>query len=335
MKRIEVTNPASLDTLKVYERDRPKPAAGDLLVRVRATSLNFHDYLVATGVLPVATGRVPMSDGVGEVVEVGAGVTAYKPGDRVLGTFFPNWQDGLPVAEKVSAMAGDHVDGFAREYVVMPARTFTAVPSHLNDFEAATLPCAGLTAWHALFVEGDLKPGDTVLVQGTGGVSIFALQFAKMTGATVVALSSSEAKLERLKQMGADHVINYRTTPEWGRQVREVTAGRGVDHVVEVVGGDLGQSVQACRTGGSVYLIGLVSRKPLQLMGGALITGNKRVIGFTVGSRAEQQDMVRAIETAKMKPVVDKVFPLEELGQAFRHQEAQAHFGKICVSCST
>lgn len=333
MKRFEIRAPSTLDRMKPVECDRPTPADDELLVRVAATSLNFHDYNIAIGLTPVADGRVPMSDGVGEVVAIGSDVKSFRVGDRVMGLFFPAWLDGPPTMEKVSSMGGDHVDGFASEYVSMPAHVFTKVPSHLNDVEAATLPCAGLTAWRALIVEGGLKPSDTVLVQGTGGVSLMALQLAKMAGANVIALSSSEHKLERLKQLGASHVINYRVESDWGRVVKDLTDGRGVDHVIEVVGGDLTQSIAATTCGGNIHIIGSLSRQPLQYYAKALSWINARVIGITVGSRSHQEDMVRAIESSGMKPIVDKVFPFDQLGEAFRYQASGKQFGKICVTC--
>jgi NADPH:quinone reductase-like Zn-dependent oxidoreductase len=253
-------------------------------------------------------------------------------GDRVMGTFFPDWLDGPPTGAKTARMRGDQVDGFASEYVALPAHAFTRVPAGLTDEEAATLPCAGLTAWRALMVEGSIKPGDTVLIEGSGGVSIFALQFAKMAGATVIAISSTEDKLARLRDLGASHVVNYAEVPEWGKRVRELSGGNGVDHVVEVVGGDLSQVMQARRVGGNIYMIGALSRKPVQFMAGAIINGNSSIVGLTVGSRQHQQDMVRAIEANALKPAVDRDFPFEDIQKAFRHQEARAHFGKICLS---
>ncbi|WP_156681245.1 zinc-dependent alcohol dehydrogenase family protein [Sphingomonas profundi] len=331
MKRYELAAPATLETLAFVERDPPRPASGEVLVRVRATSLNFHDYLVVTGILPAAPGRVPMSDGAGEVVEVGADVTAFRVGDRVIGTFFPDWPDGRPSAAHASRMRGDQVDGFASEYVALPERDFTAAPAGLSDAEAATLPCAALTAWRALVVEGGIRPGDRVLVQGSGGVSIFAVQFAKLAGATVIATTSSEAKAERLKAIGADHVLNYNETPKWGAAARRISDG-GVDHVVEVVGGDLAQSLTALRVGGRLSLVGALSRQPIQFAAMYAIGANARITGLTVGSRQHQRDMVRAIEVAGLKPVIDSRFPLADLAGAFRHQAAQAHFGKICVT---
>jgi NADPH:quinone reductase-like Zn-dependent oxidoreductase len=331
MKRIEISAPVSLETLQLTERDPPRPGPGDLLVRVRASSLNFHDFLVVKGVLPTSPGRVPLSDGVGEVIEAGPGTSTFHTGDRVLGTFFPDWTDGPPTEATTARMRGDHVDGFASEYVVLRESDCTSVPAHLTDLEAATLPCAALTAWRALIVEGNVRPGDFVLVEGTGGVSIFALQFAKLAGAKVITTTSSETKAARLKALGADHVLNYLSLPKWHRAVRECTGGVGVDHVVEVVGGDLAQALQACRVGGRLCLVGALSRQPIQFAALLAIRGNVRISGVTVGSRQHQQDMIRAIEAGGLKPVVDRVFPLAELREAFLHQEARAHFGKIGI----
>lgn len=320
--------------MKLVEVKRPEPRANEVLVRVRALSLNFHDYLVVTGILPAAEGRVPLSDGAGEVIAVGPDVVGFAPGDRVIGTFFPDWTDGPVASEKNAQMRGDHVDGFASEYVALPENNFVKVPASLTDLEAATLPCAGLTAWRALMVESKIKPGDTVLVQGTGGVSVFALQFAKMAGASVIAITSSEEKAMKLKELGASHVVNYREEEQWGAKVREITGGRGVDHVVEVVGGDLGQTFRACRTGGQVNVVGALSRKPLQFPAMHVINGNIRLVGLTVGSREHLEEMMRAITANGLKPLLDRVFTLEEFQQALRHQEAKAHFGKICISVS-
>jgi NADPH:quinone reductase-like Zn-dependent oxidoreductase len=331
MKRIEIGAPVSLETLQLTERDPPRPAPGELLVRVRASSLNFHDFLVVKGILPTAPGRVPLSDGVGEVIETAPGTATFRPGDRVLGTFFPDWTDGPPTEATTSRMRGDHVDGFASEYVVLRESDCTPVPTHLTDLEAATLPCAALTAWRALIVEGNIRPGDSVLVEGTGGVSIFALQLAKLSGAKVIATTSSEAKAARLQALGADHVINYLSTPKWHKVVRECTGGLGVDHVVEVVGGDLAQALQACRVGGRLCLVGALSRQPIQFPALLAIRGNVRISGVTVGSRQHQLDMLGAIEAGGLKPIVDRVLPLTELREAFLHQEAHAHFGKIGI----
>lgn len=332
MKRVEVSDPSTIDNLQVVERDIPKPGAGQILVRVRASSLNFHDYLVVTGVLPAKAGTVPLSDGVGEVIEAGEGVTRFAAGDRVIGTFYPYWMDGPATPEKVSASRGEHVDGFASEYVVIDANGATRAPEGLTDVEAATLPCAALTAWRALFVEASVKPGDTVLIQGTGGVSIFALQFARMAGAKVIALSSNQGKLDRLSSLGATHVVNYVETPGWGKVVRDLTGGTGVDLAIEVVGGDLKQTMVAQKLGGKTSLIGALSGKPISYSPMMAIVGNRSVSGLTVASRADQEDMVRAIETNGLKPVVDRTFGLDEISEAFTYQTGKSYFGKVALS---
>jgi len=333
MKAACVTLPASLASLAIVERPRPEPAAGEILVRVRASSLNYHDYAVVSGMLPVTDGRIPMSDGAGEVVAVGAGVDRFKVGDRVMSTFFPHWPGGPVSAERARGVPGDHVDGFAAEYVAMPASAFTAMPRGYTFEQAATLPCAALTAWRALFVENATRPGDWVLTQGTGGVSIFALQFAKAAGARVIATSSSPAKMERLRVLGADHVINYRESADWGVRARELCGGRGVDVVVEIGGaGTLAQSIEATRVGGHISLIGVLAGWSGDVPTAAIMWKNIALKGITVGSIEDQQAMVAALETAGIVPVIDRSFGLEEVAAAFAHQASQQHFGKICLS---
>lgn len=332
MKCVELGSPATIDSLKIVERDIPKPRAGEIVIRVRASSLNFHDYLVVTGVLPAAAGRIPLSDGAGEIVEVGEGVAGFVAGDRVMGTYYARWADGPARPEKVALARGDQVDGFAAEYVAVDAASVTRVPQGMSDVEAATLPCAAVTAWRAVFVESSIKPGDTVLVEGTGGVSLFALQFARMAGATVIGLSSTEEKLGRLKELGASHTINYAEQPEWGNVVRDLTGGRGVDLAIEVVGGDLTQTMAAQRLGGRTALIGALSRKPISYASFHAIVGNRSVAGLTVGSREHQEDMVRAIDANGLKPVIDRTFGLDEIKEAFRYQETKAYFGKITLA---
>ncbi len=333
MRRYELVADRGLDHLQTVERDQPTPGPGEVLVRVRATSLNCHDYIVVMGWFPADQGRIPMSDGAGEVVAVGEGVSEFQPGDRVISTYFANWLDGPVAAQKVAKMRGDQVDGFAAEFVARPASDFTLAPSGMSFEQAATLPCAGVTAWRALMVEAQIKPGDVVLVEGSGGVSIFALQFARMAGATVIATTSSEAKAQKLRDLGAAHVINYSETPEWGKEAVRLTGGRGVDVVIEVVGGEgIVQSIAAMATGGTIVLIGALSRKPLQFAMLGVLNKNVRLQGITVGSRREQQEMVTAIEVNGIQPVVSDVFAFDQLADAFRHQEAHGHFGKICVS---
>ncbi|MBA1322741.1 zinc-dependent alcohol dehydrogenase family protein [Pseudomonas plecoglossicida] len=309
------------------------PQAGEISVRLHASSLNYHDFAVVSGMWGPSERRIPMADGAGQVTAVGAGVTEFKVGDAVVSTFFPDWLDGQPLVEGFASVPGDGIDGYARQQVTARATSFTRAPSGYSHAEAATLTTAGLTAWRALMADDQLKPGDSVLVQGTGGVSIFALQFAKLAGATVIATSSSDAKLERLKALGADHVINYRSTPAWGEQVRKLTDNRGVDHVIEVGGpATLEQSMIAARIGGHISLIGILTGVAGQLPLVQALVRQIRLQGVLVGSRAQQQAMVRAIDANGLRPVVDKHFELEQIVEAFQHQESNRHFGKICLT---
>jgi NADPH:quinone reductase-like Zn-dependent oxidoreductase len=325
--------PGGLDRIEIVERDVRAPQAGEVCVRVRASSLNFHDYAVANGSIPTADARLLMSDGAGEVVEVGAGVADFAVGDYVVSTFFPNWQDGEITAAKRDGTPGDRGEGMAAEYVTAPVNAFTRAPAGYSHAEAATLPCAALTAWRALMVEARIKPGDTVLTMGTGGVSIFALQFAKAAGARVIATSSSQAKIERLQAMGAHATVNYAEDAHWGKTVRKLTDGRGVDAVVEIGGpGTLAQSIAACRMGGHISLIGVLTGLAGEVPTAAFFYSNLTMAGITVGSRAQQLDMIRAIETSGIEPVIDRSFALDEIGDAFRYQAAGRHFGKIGLS---
>jgi len=309
------------------------PQAGEISVRLHASSLNYHDFAVVSGMWGPSERRIPMADGAGQVTAVGAGVTEFKVGDAVVSTFFPDWLDGQPLVEGFASVPGDGIDGYARQQVTARATSFTRAPSGYSHAEAATLTTAGLTAWRALMADDQLKPGDSVLVQGTGGVSIFALQFAKLAGATVIATSSSDAKLERLKALGADHVINYRSTPAWGEQVRKLTDNRGVDHVIEVGGpATLEQSMIAARIGGHISLIGILTGVAGELPLVQALVRQIRLQGVLVGSRAQQQAMVRAIDANGLRPVVDKHFELEQIVEAFQHQEGNRHFGKICLT---
>lgn len=332
MKAMRLRHPAGIDNLRLEEVPDPgAPGKGEIRVRVRASSLNYHDYIVVVGGIPTPDGRIPLSDGAGEVVAVGEGVTEFAVGDAVVSTFFPNWLDGRAIPGGFAGVPGDGADGYAVEEVVAPVTAFTRAPKGWSHAEAATLTCAGLTAWRALVTEGGIKPGDTVLVQGTGGVSIFALQFAKAAGATVIATSSSDAKLERLKALGADHVLNYKAVPDWGQAAARLTGG-GVDHVVEIGGaGTLPESIAAVRIGGHISLIGVLAGYAGPVPTVQLMAKQVRLIGITVGTRREQQDMVKAVEANGIRPVIDRHFPLAELGAAFRHQESGAHFGKIVV----
>lgn len=338
MNQIRLGQPASLEQLHVATAEPRRPGPGEVLMRVHASSLNFHDYAVVTGIIAAADGRIPMSDGAGEVIEIGPGVDAptLQPplavGDRVLSLFFPKWQDGRPSQARRAGVPGDHIDGFASEYVTLPAFALTRQPAHYTHAQAATLPCAALTAWRALMVEGQVQAGEVVVVQGTGGVSLFALQFAKAAGATVIATSSSDEKLERLRTLGADHVINYRAQPKWAKTVAEVTNGEGADHIVEVGGPQtLGQSLHACRVGGHISMIGVLTGVQGPVSTALLMSKNIRLQGITVGSCRHQLDMLRAIEANDLQPVIDRHFPLEQIADAFRHQASGQHFGKIVL----
>ncbi len=329
---IKVKKPGGLDNLCLETIDPTKPDEHEIQVEIKASSLNFHDYLVAVGLLPVDEGRILLSDGAGIVSEVGSRVQSFKKGDRVLGYFFPRWDDGSPSIKKIDGIPGDNIDGFAAQVVTMPASAFGSMPTNLDFLPASTLPCAGLTAWRAMMVDAHLRPGDWVLTQGTGGVSIFAIQFAKMIGCKVVATSSSKAKVDRLKALGADEVINYREDSNWGDTVNELTDGKGVNLVVEVGGsGTIGQSVRAVCVGGTISMIGVLSGFSGEVPLAELFQKNARIVGITVGSKQDQKDMIAAVEANSLNPVMDKSFHLEDLAEAFKFQESQKHFGKIGI----
>lgn len=335
MKAMTVRAPGGLDQLQLVDLPDPgQPGPGQVRVAVRATSLNFHDLLVANGSIPAADNRIPMADGAGVVEAVGPGVTEFKPGDSVVSTFFPQWPAG-PAFTAVGSFGqtpGDGADGFAAQYVVRPVSAFTLAPQGWSHAEAATITTAGLTAWRALVGDGGLKAGETVLTLGTGGVSIAALQIAKAMGARVIVTSSSDDKLKRAKALGADHGINYKREPEWSKAVLEYTAGRGVDHVVELGGpGTLAQSIAAVRVGGHISLIGVLTGRQGDVPTALLMARQARVQGLIVGSRLQQQEYVAALEQTGIRPVIDRSFTLEQLAEAFRFQESAEHFGKVVV----
>lgn len=331
MRAMIVRTPATLDTLTAVDLPEvASPGAGEIAVRLHASSLNFHDYLVVNGTIPTEDRRIPMSDGAGEVTAIGEGVTEFAVGDRVVSTFHTRWLAGALPAADFRRVPGDGIDGYARENVVTPAEWFTKAPRGYSHAEAATLTCAGVTAWRALVPDGPTVAGQTVLVQGSGGVSVFALQYAKAMGATVIATSSSDAKLERLKELGADHVINYRTTPDWGRAAYQLCGG--VDRVVEIGGpGTLPQSIDAIGVGGHIALIGVLTGVSGEIPTAKLMGKQGRLQGVSVGSRHDQTNLIAAIDANGLRPVIDRTFPLEALADAFRHQESGAHFGKICI----
>lgn len=331
-KAIILQTGGGYDKVTVGRRDAKAPSAGEITVRLYANSLNYHDFAVVSGMWGPSEPRIPMADGAGEVTAVGQGVTEFSVGDKVVSTFFPTWLAGEPLVEGFATVPGDGVDGYAREKVTASTNAFTLAPKGWSHVESSTLTTAGLTAWRALMSDDKVKPGDIVLVQGTGGVSIFALQFAKMAGATVIATSASDEKLEKLKVLGADHLINYRTTPNWGEVAREITGGRGVDHIVEVGGpATLNQSMLAARVGGHISVIGILTGLGGEVSIVTALIKQVRLQGLIVGNRAQQQEMIKAIDANSMRPIVDKVFPLERIVEAFQYQESQKHFGKICL----
>ena len=320
------------DKVTLSTRAAAEPKAGEITVRLHANSLNYHDFAVVSGMWGPSEARIPMADGAGVVTAVGDGVSEFKVGDHVVSTFFPTWLAGEPLVEGFATTPGDGVDGYAREIVTASTHAFTLAPKGWSHVESSTLTTAALTAWRAMMCDDALKPGDTVLVQGTGGVSIFALQFAKMAGATVIATSSSDDKLDRLKAMGADHLINYRKTANWGEVARDITGGRGVDHVVEVGGpATLNQSMLAARVGAHISVIGILTGLGGEVSIVTALIKQLRLQGLIVGNRSQQQDMVKAIDANGMRPMVDKVFPLENIVDAFKYQESNQHFGKICL----
>lgn len=333
MKSIALQNAFGIENLTVIERPEPKPIFGQVLLKMKAWSLNYRDLLVVKGMYnpKLKFPFVPLSDGVGEVIGVGDGVTRVKVGDRVAACFMQRWQAGELTEAAARSALGGAIPGILEEQVVLHEDGVVHLPKHLSDEEAATLPCAALTAWNALVTQGGIKAGDTVLVQGTGGVSIFALQFARLAGAWVIATSSSDAKLQKARQEGAARGINYKTTPAWEEKVRELTNGLGVDHVVEVGGaGTFNQSMKSVRLGGTVSLIGVLAGKgDVNLM--PVLMKGVRVQGIFVGNREMFEAMIRAIALHQMKPVVDRVFEFKDIQGALKHMEAGAHFGKVCV----
>jgi NADPH:quinone reductase-like Zn-dependent oxidoreductase len=335
MKCQMIPVPAGIDSLILAERPDPTPGPRQVLVRVRATSLNYRDLLTIEARSARAAPKpdlIPLSDGAGEVVAVGPGVTRVKTGDRVAGCFMQRWFGG-PISEAASASAmGGALDGMLTELAVLEEEGVVKLPAHLSWEEGATLPCAAVTAWNALVEIGRLKAGDTVLVLGSGGVSIFALQLARMFGARVIATSGSPAKAERMKTMGAEHVIDYRATPDWDQEVLKRTGGRGVDIVVEVGGaGTLPHSFLAARLGGTISVIGLLTgAATLDPM--PILRRNLRVQGLYVGSTLMFEALNRAIAAGGLRPVIDKVFPFAEAKEAYKHLKSQKHFGKIVIS---
>jgi NADPH:quinone reductase-like Zn-dependent oxidoreductase len=332
MRVWEVAGAWGVEKLCPVERPSPRPGPGEIVVRMRAASLNYRDLLMVEGKAGGKLPLVPFSDGAGEVAAVGPGVTRVAAGERVCPLFFQSWLSGDVGAKSRAASLGGSVPGVLQEEMLLAAEGVARIPEGFSFAEAATLPCAALTAWRALVAEGGIQVGETVLVQGTGGVSIFALQFAKLFGARVIVTSSSEEKLARARALGGDHLIDYRRTPQWAKAVLELTEGRGVDHVVEVGGKDtLQQSLEAAAVGGRIFIIGVLSGLPGALDALAVFRKNLRVIGISVGSREQFEAMVAQIERHKLKPVIDRRLPVGEVQDALRLMKSGEHFGKICL----
>jgi NADPH:quinone reductase-like Zn-dependent oxidoreductase len=334
MKAFEIQNTFGLDSLTLVERPDPVATSFHAIVKLRAASLNYRDLLTILGKynprlqLPL----IPVSDGAGEVVEVGEGVTRVKVGDRVAANFSQKWLGGGPAREKLGASLGGPLDGMLAEYRALNEEGLVHVPAHLTDEEAATLPCAAVTAWNSLIKLGGLVAGETVLVQGTGGVSIFALQFAELAGAQVIITSSSDEKLERALRLGADFGINYKTTPDWDKRAKELTGGVGVDHIIEVGGaGTFGKSLRAIKIGGHIGLIGNLSGNATEVNLVQILMQNVRIQGVLVGSRDTFEAMNRSIALHELHPVIDRVFAFEEARKAFDYMAGGFHFGKICI----
>jgi NADPH:quinone reductase-like Zn-dependent oxidoreductase len=323
-----------IDALQLKEKPTPRPGPGQVLVRIRAASLNYRDLLVVEGNytrnLPLPL--IPLSDGAGEVMEVGTGVSRWRPGDRVAGTFFQDWQGGEITEEATKSAMGGAIDGVLSEQTLLGERGMVSIPAHLSFEEGATLPCAALTAWHALR-SGNLTCGQSVLTLGTGGVSLFAQAFARASGARIIATTGSDAKAERLRDMGITEVINYKKDPDWEKTVWELTGRHGVDLVVEVGGaGTLGKSLKAVRLGGHISLIGVLSGTTGEVNPLPAVMKKVRVQGIYVGSREMFEAMNRAIELHCIHPVIDRVFPFEETKEAYRYLKSGAHFGKVVIA---
>ena len=334
MKAFQVESDGGIDAIKSVELPEPKPGAGEVLVKIHTNSLNYRDLGITGGgyfrndKCPV----IPLSDGAGEVVEVGSECSRFRPGDRVAGCFFQDWVNGDINEAQMHTALGGGVDGVLAEYVVFKEQGLVPVPESLSLEEAATLPCAGVTAWQALVTLGQVKAGDTVLLLGTGGVSVFALQFAKACGARVVITSSSDEKLERAKSMGADMTINYNECPDWEKEVRRLTAGAGVDNVIEVGGpGTLEKSLKCARVSGRVSLIGVLD-SPAATISPLLCLFNRVTLqGIYVGSREMFEAMNNGIEVNAIKPVIDKVYEFSEALDAYRYLKEAKHFGKVVI----
>lgn len=334
MKAMALSRPGGLDKIRRVDVNSPDvPGKNEVKVRVQASSLNYHDLGVAAGWAPVDDGRILLTDGAGVIEQVGEGVTEFMPGDAVVGCVFPQWLAGSPQVSDFLQTPGDGIDGFACEFVTASVNSFTPAPAHFSAYESATIPTAGVTAWRALMVNGPLKAGETVLVQGSGGVSIYALQIAKKCGAKVIATSSDDKKLARLLDLGADYAINYRTHPDWGRLAHDWRKGNGVDHVIDVGGpATLSQSIEASKVGGHIAMVGILGGMTAEVPMISVLAKQIRLQGCLDGSRQDQIDLVSFLEKHSIRPVIDRHFKLEALADAFAYQQSGAHFGKVIIN---
>jgi NADPH:quinone reductase-like Zn-dependent oxidoreductase len=336
MLAYQIVSGANVDAMQCVDMPSRPLGTGEVRVKVHAVSLNYRDLMVARGnyLVTVDEPIIPCSDGAGEVVEAGHGVTRFKPGDRVAASFFPCWHEGPTSQDKIRHALGGDIDGMLAQEVCLDQDALVAIPDKLSYVDACTLPCAGVTAWNAMFVSSNqVKPGDTVLLLGTGGVSVLGLQIARAAGLNTIITSSSDDKLARARELGAHHTINYLGTPEWHEEVLRITGGVGANVVLEVGGkGTVNRSVSAAAMGGTVAIIGGVSGFGGEVNPAALLSGAKRMVGIFVGSRAMLEDVMRFAAVAGIEPVVDRVFPFQHAREAYRYMESGSHFGKVVIA---
>ncbi|QSB25376.1 NAD(P)-dependent alcohol dehydrogenase [Flavobacterium sp. CLA17] len=336
MKAYQISENYSIETLKQVEKSYNKLLPNEILVQIKAVSLNYRDLLVIKGIdkWKPPVGRIPVSDGVGIVVEIGNQVTEVALKDRVAGLFFPNWMNGNLSAEKLlNSLGGSYSDGMLQEFVVLKENAVIKIPDYLSNEEAATLPCAAITAWHGLMEKGNVKAGDSVLIQGTGGVSLFSMQFALAAGAEVILLSGSDAKLERAKKMGVNHLINYKSVPQWENEVLKITNGLGAKHIVEVVGSDhINKSLAAVALDGTISVIGIMDGLTGNINTAQLMSKQVKLQGINVGSKEMFSRMNETLEAKKIHPIIDSAFLFQDTIDAFKRLESGSHFGKLVIT---